>query len=247
MFNKQLGWGWFETSWCPDDVIANVINWSWVENCYCWKTPNVSSWIQLLTLQWRHNEGDVSDNVSHRRHLPCLLNWWFKRRSKKSSKLHVTGFCEGNSPVTGEFPAQRLVTWKMFPFEDVIMCYLNNGNFSTGKTTSFYWISPSCQHHIFVQKGKIRNWNGCCFRSYDVLLQTFLLFIIIIRELPNDWRKPMSKIVNRQQSVPAEHELTFSILCVVSIKRRSFTDIKIPNIKIMGRETLLSLYSETCL
>ena len=26
---------------------------------------------------------------------------------KKTSKLHVTGFCEGNSPVTGEFPAQR--------------------------------------------------------------------------------------------------------------------------------------------
>ena len=26
---------------------------------------------------------------------------------RKQSKLHVTGFCEGNSPVTGEFPAQR--------------------------------------------------------------------------------------------------------------------------------------------
>ena len=27
--------------------------------------------------------------------------------SKKTSKLSVTGLCEGNSPVTGEFPAQR--------------------------------------------------------------------------------------------------------------------------------------------
>ena len=27
--------------------------------------------------------------------------------SKKTSKLCVTGLCEGNSPVTGEFPAQR--------------------------------------------------------------------------------------------------------------------------------------------
>ena len=26
--------------------------------------------------------------------------------SKKILKLHVTGLCEGNSPVTGEFPAQ---------------------------------------------------------------------------------------------------------------------------------------------
>ena len=28
------------------------------------------------------------------------------RRSKETSKLRVTGLCEGNSPVTGEFPAQ---------------------------------------------------------------------------------------------------------------------------------------------
>ena len=30
-----------------------------------------------------------------------------RRRSKKTSKLCVTGLCVGNSPVTGEFPAQR--------------------------------------------------------------------------------------------------------------------------------------------
>ena len=31
--------------------------------------------------------------------------WW--RSTKKTSKLYVTGLCEGNSPVTGEFLAQR--------------------------------------------------------------------------------------------------------------------------------------------
>ena len=36
-----------------------------------------------------------------------LLNRLFRRRSKKTPKLCVTGFCAGNSPVTGEFPAQR--------------------------------------------------------------------------------------------------------------------------------------------
>ena len=30
----------------------------------------------------------------------------FRRRSKKTSKLRVTGLCVGNSPGTGEFPAQ---------------------------------------------------------------------------------------------------------------------------------------------
>ena len=34
------------------------------------------------------------------------LNRLFRRISKKTSKLRVTGLCAGNSPVTGEFPAQ---------------------------------------------------------------------------------------------------------------------------------------------
>ena len=36
-----------------------------------------------------------------------LFSCWFRRRSKKTSKLRVTGLCVENSPVTGEFPAQR--------------------------------------------------------------------------------------------------------------------------------------------
>ena len=36
----------------------------------------------------------------------CLLNRLFRRRSKKTSKLRVTGLCEWNSPGTDEFPAQ---------------------------------------------------------------------------------------------------------------------------------------------
>ena len=35
-----------------------------------------------------------------------LLNRLFRRRSKKISKLRVTGLCVGNSLETGEFPAQ---------------------------------------------------------------------------------------------------------------------------------------------
>ena len=54
-------------------------------------------------LQWRHNEHDSVSN--HQPHV-CLLNSLFRRRSKKTSKLRVTGLCVGNSPVTGEFPAQ---------------------------------------------------------------------------------------------------------------------------------------------
>ena len=40
---------------------------------------------------------------------------------KKISKLRATGLCPGNSPGTGEFPAQMASYAKMFPFDDVIM------------------------------------------------------------------------------------------------------------------------------
>ena len=56
------------------------------------------------SLRWRHNEHDgVSNHQPH----GCLLNRLFRRISKKTSKLRVTGLCAGNSPGTGEFPAQR--------------------------------------------------------------------------------------------------------------------------------------------
>ena len=47
------------------------------------------------------------DGVSNHQPSDCLLNRLFRRSSKKTSKLRVTGLCAGNSPVTGEFPTQR--------------------------------------------------------------------------------------------------------------------------------------------
>ena len=54
-------------------------------------------------LQWCHNG---CDSVSNHQPHECLLNRLFRRRSKKPSKLRITGLCAGNSPETGEFPAQ---------------------------------------------------------------------------------------------------------------------------------------------
>ena len=41
--------------------------------------------------------------------------------SKKTSKLRVTGLCAGNSPVTGEFPAQKASNAENVSIDDVIM------------------------------------------------------------------------------------------------------------------------------
>ena len=54
--------------------------------------------VYIKTLLWRHNEPDGASN--HQPYDCCLLNRLFGLRSKKTSKLHVTGFCAGNSPET---------------------------------------------------------------------------------------------------------------------------------------------------
>ena len=54
--------------------------------------------------QWRCNG---RNGVSNHQPRNCLFKRLFTRRSKKISKLRITGLCEGNSPVTGEFLSQR--------------------------------------------------------------------------------------------------------------------------------------------
>ena len=63
----------------------------------------LSEHINASSLQWRHSG---CDSVSKHQPHDCLLNRLFRRRSKKTSKLRVTGLCAGNSPMVGEFPAQ---------------------------------------------------------------------------------------------------------------------------------------------
>ena len=55
------------------------------------------------SLQWHHNGRDGVPN--HQPH-DCLLKLLFRRGSKKTPKLGVTGLCARKSPVTDEFPAQ---------------------------------------------------------------------------------------------------------------------------------------------
>ena len=72
-----------------------------------------------FSLLWRHNE---RDGVSNHQPRDCLPNRLFRCRSTKTLKLRVTGLCEGNSSVTGEFSARRASNAEMFPFDGFIMC-----------------------------------------------------------------------------------------------------------------------------
>ena len=69
----------------------------------------ISKYSEQFTFQWRHNGRDgVPNHQPHDR----LLNRLFRHRWKKTSKLRVTGLCEGNSPVIAEFPTQTASNWE---------------------------------------------------------------------------------------------------------------------------------------
>ena len=62
-----------------------------------------------------------------------FLNHLFRRRSKKTSKLSVTGLREGKPPVTGGFPSQRAsnaqnvsISWRHYDVNnDNIQIWMN--------------------------------------------------------------------------------------------------------------------------
>ena len=99
-------------------------------------------------LQWCHDDRDGFSN--HWDH-DCLINHLFMTKSKKTSKLCVTGLCEGNSPVTGEFPAQRASN-----AENISIWWCNHDSlWSTGdhlkwllNNMEVYWITgaPLLKH-----------------------------------------------------------------------------------------------------
>ena len=102
------------------------------------------------TLQWRHNG---HNGVSNHQPRECLLSRLLRHRSKKTSKLRVTGLCAGNSPVTSEFPAQKASNAENFPFDDVIMINCDQ---------SLLFARSQC-----VDNGPDACWYEYCYISFD--------------------------------------------------------------------------------
>ena len=85
------------------NVVFSVYSWMLVYKTYLACHIAVQPTNYAHTLRWRHN-GRVG--VSNHQPNDCLLKRLFRRRSKKTPKLRVTGLCAGNSPATSEFPPQ---------------------------------------------------------------------------------------------------------------------------------------------
>ena len=79
-----------------------------------------SAFDKVASLRWRHNERDgVSNHQPH----DCLLHRLFGPRSKKTSKLRVTGLFRGIHRWLVNSPHKGPETRKMFRFHDVIMIF----------------------------------------------------------------------------------------------------------------------------
>ena len=79
----------------------------------------------------------------------CLLNRLFRRRSKKTSKLRVTGLRVGNSPGPVNSPPKGPVTRKMFPFDDVNMLMMNaKSKFSLISISDWKVVLPEKFYYI---------------------------------------------------------------------------------------------------
>ena len=92
-----------------------------------------------VSFQCRQNERDgVSNHQTH----DCSLSWLFRRKSKETSKLRVTGLCEGNSPVTFSTWRRRYdVEWPMYIQHDVSQATQTFSEIrKTGQTIKSGWF-----------------------------------------------------------------------------------------------------------
>ena len=103
-------------------AFAHVMSWRRTGNAALLKQTRESNHTQNESLQWRHNE---HDEVSNHRRREYLLNHFFMRRSKKTSKAFVNktsmAFVRGIHRWPGNSQHNGSVKRKVFPFDDVIM------------------------------------------------------------------------------------------------------------------------------
>ena len=124
-----------------------------------------------LSLHWRHNDHDgVSNHQTH----GCLPKRLFRRRSKKTSKLRVTGLCVGNSPWPVNSPHKGPVTRKMFPFDDVIMARITAARGVVCLTSANLLLHTqwaSCSRNEVYQQELIQEMYLLGVRIYDSILK----------------------------------------------------------------------------
>ena len=132
-----------------------------------------------FSLRWRYNG---LDSVSNHQPHDCLLNRSFGRRSKKTSKLRVTGLCVGNSPVTGEFPAQMAsnaenvsIWWRHHVLREIRLHIIRSLSSKHGLTLIPGWISNYIHYKVWYEiTYPFTNFNGATVEVW-VWISDFIL------------------------------------------------------------------------
>ena len=133
--------------------------------------------MKVSGLYYRTPSNWYSDNpVIYSINVPCLIEMFDMMTSSNGNIIRVTGLCAGNSPVTGEFPAQRPVMRSFDVFFDLRL------NKRLSKQSWGWWFeTPSGSLWC--------NWNVLGwyeFRSYMALERT-TIYTIILCHLNGDY------------------------------------------------------------
>ena len=97
---------------------------------------SVSKGLSTLRLGHKGNYGVSSDQPHN-----CLPNRLFRFKWMKTPTLCVTGLCEGNSPVTSEFPTQKVSQPEVFLFDG---CVKEKKTVSVDHNTSYSISQEIC-------------------------------------------------------------------------------------------------------
>ena len=122
-------------------------------------------------LRWRHNDhAGVSNHQPH----GCLLNRLFRRKSKKTSKLRLTGLCAGNSPGTGEFPAQMAsyaenvsIWWRHHAYTFYYQFIFTHGSAFVALTSSIHAYRLRQWDHSFENGNTLTNCPTTVYKNDD--------------------------------------------------------------------------------
>ena len=169
-------------------------------------------WIYVLALRWRHNE---SNGILNHRRLHCLLSCCFRRRSRKTSKLRVTGLCVGYSLVTGEFPAQRASN-----AEDFSIWWRHHGHFGYILPLEYIGVTlvnTLCRCSMLIQKHiniyLILCAVGLYLQNSNILLKItlqYLHFWYLVVIFPANWRsRNVTMCFTCARNIVFEHKINF--------------------------------------
>ena len=158
----------------------------------CWWYANVCypSWNMMMWWAYLHYSDVIMIKMASQ--ITSLkivyLTVYSSTEQRKHQNLRVTGFCEGYSAVTGEFPAQRASNAEMFPIHDVIIGTYHIAGHDVWDLrihlglSSFYMLCSLLSH---LTSGSLTQYVATHSATIQIVGQVF----------ENNWKKKRQRII----------------------------------------------------